>query len=83
MPEVKIGEVTWNVEVVGRRWSFGSRESAGPKPRKTGLLFTSDRGEKRFLAVTGTEPPSDEDLRGLSADKTYHYLSRATPLSEE
>lgn len=79
MHKVTIKEVVWKIV----RWppvstspSTDSRDTRAPIPvaPRVGLEFTSSDGRSLFLSMSGSEIPTDAELKAASAEKVAKWM---------
>ena len=81
---VEFKETVWQI-TAHRGMATGSRSPEGgspPMPTSPGLWFYSDNGERRFLRMSNSELPSDEELQDMPLDQTIELLKRAQLISK-
>ena len=78
-PSVKIDETAWRVTsfeggAIGSGPEFVDQV---PEVRPPGLLFSSDKGQTRFLELDFPELPTNAQLRELPLDRLIEYFRQA------
>lgn len=78
MPSVTINERAWKYHVVPAI-AVGARAEgdAPPQPPKSGISFTSDKGEIRFLPMGYPDLPSQKQLEAMPLSQVVELFNRA------
>jgi hypothetical protein len=65
----------------GTRWSMAVIEADAAQRIESGLMFSSQDGERRFLPLSGAGMPTPEALNAMSNAELGALAARALPLS--
>ena len=75
----RIKERVWTVSrQLGVATGARQHNDGSPEPLPSGLVFTSDKHERRFFILDLSDLPSDDDL--MDINKFTEYFDKSVPI---